>query len=759
MKKRHGPIDLSHVDTLKKVPITQEQVRHIKSSPVTPSPITSSPSRRATQIPAIKKKLRHMYGGFIIHTKGVWDYSTSTLRGTAKKIRSYLPSWTLMNVLRDFSTYAKKTKTIQERLFASFILCTVIALIVLGTAVRSYAIVEDVRSYSAQVTKSLNEEIRSSIHNGEYLKAQVQLKGLVENLSEFQKLLPTNALPIFENDSWVLSLHRLIDVSRELSSASDSLLVVYGNITQFVVDSQNLPPEKFKERYKSLTEYMAYQWQLLKENVMPALNNAYVVLEDIPLELFPEEYRKKITSAKQTLGDLKHLFDKTDELIPKILLMLGEKEPKTYAILLQNSMEMRATGGFIGSIVLVKVNDGWIEKLEFRDVYDFDGQVFEPIPAPKGIDTISKNFRLRDANYWPDFPTSAKQVAWFLDKQKGPGVDGVIAINDTVIRDLLTIIGPLSLPNTDDKVDANSFLPIISYIVESKLAGKQPKEVLFAFSETFIKEFKAQLFKKPELLLSILANMDQKSIVAFGFDEEVEDLFRRIGISGEIFQYDSSEKNRIDDYIMLVHTAIGANKSDYFVKERMSHSSIVLADGRAENTVVLERAYDATPESMQILRNVFESIAPLTKELERILLSGDNIHYLRWYLPARSTDIRIEGIDAKDISVSNDLGKTVVGFTHTLKPGEKRDVILHYTVSTDLDVSQPLTYRLVAEKEPGGKNIPFIKQMKTASGTVIADYTNSKMENKIQPLRLEEEQKELLLGNRSLISYLLYFGK
>lgn len=752
MKQRHGPIDLSQVDAPKlHVPLRKEATAVPQPTPI----VRAIPKKPAYTLKDAKRQLRHVYSGFITHTTWVWE----ACKTASSKLVGHLPKWNPALPFKGFSTYALRTRLGQERLFASFMVLAVIGVTVVGSITRSYAIAEDVKSYAQHATSSVSTSVRTSIAKGEYLKAQVELKQLTDELASFQKLLPTSSLPLFANESWVLSLHTLIDATEELSAASDTLLVVYGNITQLISDAETLSPDEFKKRYKSLTEYIAFQWQLLKENVMPAIDRTYTVLQTIPLDLVPQDYKEKIRTGRTKLGELRQLFAKTDELLPSVLVMLGEREPKTYAILLQNSMEMRATGGFIGSIALVKVNDGWIEKMEFRDVYDFDGQVFEPIPAPAGIDTISKNFRLRDANYWPDFPTSANQVAWFLDKQKGPGVDGVIAINDTVIKDILAILGPLPLPGTDKNVSSDSFLPTISYMVESKLAGKQPKEILFAFSEIFIKEVKANIFKKPEILFSLLANLDQKNIVAFSFDQDVEDLFRKVGAAGEIFNYENPEKNRIDDYAMLVHTSIGANKSDYFVNESIDHASTVSPDGRAENTITLQRSYTFTPEALQSLRDVFETISPLTKDLERILLSGDNTHYLRWYLPAESRDIRIEGMNSKDVSISKDLGKTVVGFTQTLKPGETKKTELHYTIGTDVDSSKPLTYRIVAEKEPGGKNVPFSKTMKTASGTVIADYSNNVLDNKIQPLSLEEERKKVLLSNRSLISYLLYFGK
>ncbi len=762
MRKRNGPIDLTHIDGhLKSAPVAQpvEQVqsqKEVASRPqVARSAAISLRSRAKKVASKVKKHIRYISDTAIRHTK--WLVSGAILR--IKTLRENARENPSLRIFSGLNLYVGKTRELQERIFAMLLLGIVVTTAGLGSVFKSFAVAEDVKDYASYATNSFDTTIKTSIADGQYLKAQVHLKQLVDEMASFQNLLPKASVSIFAEDSWVLALHKLIDSSTSLAHASDSLLVVYGNITQLLQDMEELSQDEYKARYKSLTEYIAYQWQLLKETVLPALDKTYSVLSEVPMDLVPQEYREKISTMKKTLEEMRVLANAVDDVLPSILLMLGEREPKTYAILLQNSAEMRATGGFIGSVVLVKVNDGWIEKMEFKDVYDFDGQVFESIPAPAGIAQISENFRLRDANYWPDFPTSARQIAWFLDKHRGPGVDGVIAINDTVIRDLLAMIGPVPLEFTDASLTAETFLPTLSYIVENKLAGHQPKEVLFAFAETFLHEMRAQILKKPEILKSLLLNMEQKNIVAFSFDQEVQELFRKVGVSGELFSYGQSQKNTIDDYFMLVHTAIGGNKSDYFMRESASHVSTIHADGTVQNSIALQRSYLLNEDQRKVLKNIFDAITPLNEEMERLLLSGDNVHYLRWYLPKDSYDISIDGIESKDLLISEEAGKRVVGFTQTVKAGEVKESVLRYSLRTTADKRSPLSYRLMVEKEPGGKSLPVAKTVKANGGTVVADYVNSVTENKLQPLVLEDEQKQILLTGRSLVSYLLYFQR
>src|SRR5581483_4599966 len=64
--------------------------------------------------------------------------------------------------------------------------------------------------------------------------------------------------------------------------------------------------------------------------------------------------------------------------------VLGMNGPRTYAILGQNSAELRPTGGFIGSLGVVTVDHGTIVAQDYRSSYSFDNpdRGFDLLPEP-----------------------------------------------------------------------------------------------------------------------------------------------------------------------------------------------------------------------------------------------------------------------------------------------------------------------------------------------------------------------------------------
>lgn len=61
---------------------------------------------------------------------------------------------------------------------------------------------------------------------------------------------------------------------------------------------------------------------------------------------------------------------------------LGSDSTKTYLVLLQNNMELRATGGFIGSFALITFENGKLIDANVFDVYSADGQLKGYVAPP-----------------------------------------------------------------------------------------------------------------------------------------------------------------------------------------------------------------------------------------------------------------------------------------------------------------------------------------------------------------------------------------
>jgi hypothetical protein len=121
-------------------------------------------------------------------------------------------------------------------------------------------------------------------------------------------------------------------------------------------------------------------------------------------------------------------------------------------VLLQNTDEKRATGGFIGSVAVVN-HHGWhADHWQIYDIYESDGQIKEFLPAPAAVSRYlvdgQNELHLPDANWERDFPTSSQNITTLFQRAGRPQPDFVISLNLPVIEKLLDQVGGISVESS-----------------------------------------------------------------------------------------------------------------------------------------------------------------------------------------------------------------------------------------------------------------------------------------------------------------------
>src|SRR4051812_1142890 len=121
----------------------------------------------------------------------------------------------------------------------------------------------------------------------------------------------------------------------------------------------------------------------------------------------PEEQDASTRDALIALnGKLPGLRNTVDVLL-MLPDLLGSAAPRTYLLIAENREELRPTGGYIGTAGVVTVNGGKIERQEFGTsvAYDLEPDILVPPPSPLVRYLQSSYWQMRDANWWPDFPS------------------------------------------------------------------------------------------------------------------------------------------------------------------------------------------------------------------------------------------------------------------------------------------------------------------------------------------------------------------
>lgn len=582
-----------------------------------------------------------------------------------------------------------------------------------GSAIKNDVIVSAYSGYQ-ELLNAGSKAGEADFYSAEvsFYEAEQNFKYALEEIA----FLESHSNYFLAGEQTVESLRGLLDAAKEISSAGNNFSRGIKNLStlpaQFIsantdfagtfgskTTAGNITTGEVGEIKESLTDKLKEDLGYIvrgAEQIKIAQNH---LLKVNPAVLTPT-FREKFEDIKLNVNQIAVALEKAGEHIPAFLTLLGDRYPHRYLVLLQNDTEARPTGGFIGSYIIIDINDGYITKMDFHDVYELDGQLQEYIEPPPDIAKVSTNWRMRDSNYSPDFAISAEKAAWFLQKQKGPSVDSVIAINQSFITDLLKITGPLELSGLASTLDYQNFQIVLSYIIESKLSGAtDPKQIM----RELIPAFKEKLLTESsleEVFGAVIKGVMQKKLMFYSRDEGIQNTFRDLGLTANVIRQGEKE-----DYLNVVATSIGGNKSDRYIEQNIKHYTFIHKDGTVKNEVIISRKHTWTEKDLEEWLNMLKpfSFSSLPDHIRYILGEGENKSFIKIYVPQGSKLIGAEGVNPEDIDTIYDeeIDKTYFMYETVVRPGTEQSVAISYELPFKFGFYPTDSYKLFIQNQPG----------------------------------------------------------
>lgn len=225
----------------------------------------------------------------------------------------------------------------------------------------------------------------------------------------------------------------------------------------------------------------------LVQNCQTAVTGAIAQSFNLGLTGSPAEDPHSTPSLQACLGQTQATLDQIASQLPKTWILkhvVGweQRQPdlatlqtglelanwlaqdrRRVVIILQNNHELRAGGGFMGSLIQVDLNQGQITDWQLVDIYEPDGQFAGFTEAPPGVQEYlsgGRGWRLPDTNWHPDGPTAAQDVLRFLALGSRENIDLTVFLNLSVAEQALNITGAIPLPDYDTNVTASNLAEI-----------------------------------------------------------------------------------------------------------------------------------------------------------------------------------------------------------------------------------------------------------------------------------------------------------
>ncbi len=439
---------------------------------------------------------------------------------------------------------------------------------------------------------------------------------------------------------------------------------------------------------------------------IPMLNGAQATLQlaardSVALDQtkLSSQLRDALIKAREGANEIGAVITAWLPLAEVVPSFLGYPDEKTYLILLQDTSELRATGGFISHYGILKIHNGEITELRTDNVYNLDDRgehlVSLPPPAPVGqyFSKSIKKWFFRDANWAPDFSVSARQAEglYHLEGGSQENIDGVLAATPELVRSLLRFTGPIRIEGRE--YSADTMLEQLAFEVRE---GNYRRGI----TEVERKEIFGQLIAKmgerlldipltrwTELYKIVQSRLDEKNLLVYFHDQELEDYARARNWTGEIRQ-------TTGDFLFVNDTTLGTLKTESVMDKKVRYTLREDPDGFLVGRVELTYKNNGT----------FSDVTTRYRDWVRIMV------------PAGSTLIESSGAQPPEdqqgdgtLEITQEHGTMQFGAYITVEPRYTKVFTLDYRLPDRIydTLKNTHTYSLLLQKQPGNSHTRF----------------------------------------------------
>ncbi len=444
--------------------------------------------------------------------------------------------------------------------------------------------------------------------------------------------------------------------------------------------------------------------------------------------------RRELISTDGLSPKVARLLERLDRYLPLLdsvvrglsvaPYLLGVDDPRTYLLLAQNNHELRATGGFISGVALLEIDDGQIQELDFRDSYAVDDLTQNHPSAPQPLERymLAELWFVRDANWFADFPTTARAVRDLYQLDQGVLVDGVMAADLEAVALMVAALGPVQLEEYEEEVNAANVIDLMQQYWASP-GGEGQTGDWWMHRKDFMGELLGAMMIKLEtdprsldlaaLIDFISRGLGEKHLLMYVADPTVEEILSENG-------WDGALRATAGDFLMVVDTNMGFNKVNASVESTVDYGVHIEEDGLLWGEVSVGYRNNSRGQGDECVQEA--GYPPTYQEM----MEGCYWNYLRVYvpenarllqgpevtLPEGSLRARQNGLAGSTLPTEVgplEAGKNVFAGFFVVAPGQRRDMVFRYQLPSEtLERGDSTTvYRLVVQKQPGTSAIPL----------------------------------------------------
>jgi hypothetical protein len=398
------------------------------------------------------------------------------------------------------------------------------------------------------------------------------------------------------------------------------------------------------------------------------------------------------------------------------------EEEKHIILMFQNSSELRPAGGFLGSYGDLVVESGQMKDLVVEDIYwpDHEINFDEKYIPPEPLQRVTKDWGIRDANWFFDFPTSAETVLSMLEqskiyKEEGVNFEGAIGIDVGVLGTVMEYVGEVELPDYDMTIDHENFLIELQREVETgrdKQVGENPKKILAVLAPLIMERLENLSGDElKEMMNDLNDHINNKDIVFYARDKKISNFFQKNELAGSVYELPD---NFWGSYLAVVNSNVAGGKTDAFIDQEVDVWLNVGSGGGVVGDLKITRKHTGEDEEDSWYREVNKDYIKVytNPSSNLIFMEGNDERYEikeEYDSSYEKLDVlkKIEETkiydDAYNAWRTEEFGKTVFGTWLLTSPGEESNLEVRYEnpISDSFKLRSGEKFKFIFDKQSG----------------------------------------------------------
>jgi hypothetical protein len=298
------------------------------------------------------------------------------------------------------------------------------------------------------------------------------------------------------------------------------------------------------------------------DRIRSDINRARRELGAVDLRQIPRPWRPDVRSGIETATETDHTLADAQAGFRILPGILGADGPRNYLFGMQNSAELRGTGGAMLQFKILSIENGKPHLVDGGTVYEIDKnrrQITIPLPEDAWyVASIDDAQRFGNANWSPDWPLSAKLTDEYAHASDPnlPKFDGILAVDPTTMQNLMPGVGQYRTKSA--YVTTNRVIYLLLYKAYASYPIPAVRRVVLGdivdgFYEGMLKP------KHPtELVRGMGRSLARKHMQVWLADPEEQAFVERMGWDGALKPAENA------DYLNVVQQNVGGNKLNYF---------------------------------------------------------------------------------------------------------------------------------------------------------------------------------------------------